>query len=209
MNKLILIGAGGHSRAVIAAALLSKKWKIEGILDLNYQESKDESILDIPVIGSIDKLRNLSQKDISIFISIGDNKTRQNLLKESFIGAFNKANIIHPNSLIDKTAELGDLNFIGPFANIGPSVKIGNCNIINSYANIEHESKIGNFSQIAPGAVICGRCNIRDNVYIGANSTIIQGLSINSNNIVGAGSVINTNINYTGKTIVGVPGKPI
>lgn len=207
MNKLILIGSGGHARPVISAALLTKKWQIEGIIDLDYKNNDHEQILGIPVLGSFAALENYLNKDLSVFISIGDNYFRKKIYDENLFKKFKYANIIHPKSIIDNSAVLGELNFIGPFVNIGPEVKIGNNNIINSYANIEHGTKIGNCCQICPSTNICGNCHIYDNVFLGTNSTVIPNITIESDNRIGAGSTIINNILVTGKTIVGVPGK--
>ena len=48
MSDLIIVGAGGHSRAVISAALFSKNWNIIGVIDNNFQE--EENILEYLVL---------------------------------------------------------------------------------------------------------------------------------------------------------------
>ena len=207
MSDLIIVGAGGHSRAVISAALFSKNWNIIGVIDNNFQE--EENILGIPCIGKLDKINSFSNKNTKVFIAIGDYKIRKSIYSETSINKFDHISIIHPSAIIDNSSKIGVSNFIGPFANIGPNVSIGSFNVINTYCNIEHESKIGNFNDISPGTMICGRCKIGNQISIGANATIIDKISIEDENIIGAGSVIIQDIVTKGKTYVGIPGKAL
>ena len=207
MNDLLIIGSGGHSRAVISAALLSKKWNLVGVIDINFKEK--ENILEIPCVGSLEKLSSYSRQSTKIFISFGDNKVRESIYSNTIVKDFEKVSIIHPKSLIDPSSKIGVSNFIGPFANIGPNVLIGSNNVINSYCNIEHETVVGDFNDFAPSSVICGRGKLGNNIFIGASATVIDKITIENNNVIGAGSVIITDIKGQGKTYVGVPGKAL
>jgi sugar O-acyltransferase (sialic acid O-acetyltransferase NeuD family) len=207
MKKIILIGAGGHVRAVISTINQINKWKLIGIIDIAYN-GNSETILGIKTIGLLKSLNDYSKKDTYIFLSIGDNQLRKEIHKEIVSRGFKLPNIIHPSSIIDNTAEIGLGNFIGAFVHIGPKVKIHECNIINTSANIEHETQIESFCQIAPGVVICGRCKLGKEVFIGANATIIDKIKIADNTLIGAGTIITKDILESGRTIVGNPGKP-
>ena len=207
MNDLLIIGSGGHSRAVISAALLCKDWNLIGIIDLNFKE--EENILGIPVLGPIKKLNSFSNQSTKVFLAIGDNKIRKSIYSDTPINEFENITIIHPSAIIDPSSRMGVSNFIGPFVNIGPNVTIGSYNLINSYSNIEHESVIGNFNDFCPSSVLCGRCKIGNNIFIGSNATIIDNIKIDDDNIIGAGSVITSDILTKGKTYVGVPGRDL
>ena len=207
MNDLLIIGSGGHSRAVLSAAFHHKDLNIIGIIDINFKE--DQNILGVPVIGSIEKLSSFSKQSTKVFMAIGDNKIRKSIYSDTSVKDFDNISIIHPSAIIDPSSNIGSSNFIGPFANIGPNVILGSYNLINSYCNIEHETVIGDFNDLAPSSVICGRCKLGNNIFVGANSTIIDNIKINNNNKVGAGSVIITDILDEGKTYVGSPGRAL
>lgn len=207
MNKVIIVGAGGHSRAVISVLKKNLKFKIHCIIDLEYKKI-NEKILGVPVLGSLEILKKYSNTTYRIFNAIGNNKLREEINLSPIIKSFLPINVIDPSAYIDPTSIIGNSNFIGPFVNIGPNVMIGDSNIINTNANVEHESHVGSYNQFGPGSVICGRCQIGNNVFIGANSTIIENIKINNSNIIGAGSVVISNILGTGKTYVGVVSKP-
>lgn len=203
MKKLIIIGSGGHSRPVIDAAKLQKKWSDIKIIDINFK--RVEKILGFKTIGNLSQIKHFDKKETDFFIAIGDNKLREKVFKNYFKKKNFFQNIIHPKSNVSEFAKLGNGNYIGPFVNIGPKVFVGNQNIINSYANIEHEVLVKNFSQIAPNSVVCGRSIISNNVFLGANSTIIDNIKIPRGVTIGAGSlVINQNLKPNSKYI-GVP----
>ncbi len=208
MSSLLIIGAGGHSRPVISTAKSLGLWNILGILDLGYK-GQTETILDVPVLGSINLLSRYKTCDTSLFIAVGDGRLRYELSIDVTLSSFKTVNIIHNSALIDKSAKIGCGNFIGPFANIGPEVELGDFNIINSYANIEHETTIGNFCEVSPGAIICGRCKVLDKVFIGSNATIVEKKTLAQGTRIGAGATVVKSIIEKNQTQVGVPAKPI
>jgi len=151
MNNIIIIGSGGHTRAVVSTLLATKISKKKlNIIDLNYKNKK-EYILGVPVIGPLNKLEKFSVQSSSIFLSVGENNLRKLLMKKPLIKKFKMINVIHPNAFISSSSIIGQCNFIGPFAHIGPEVKLGSCNIVNSYANLEHETIVGDFNQFGLG----------------------------------------------------------
>ena len=209
MKKIIIVGSGGHCRPVVATIIANDNFNILGIIDLDYKTDLNEKILGFNILGSLEKINQISSNNTSIFLAIGDNQLRENISKNSLIRKFQDTNIIHQNAVIDPSAKIGTQNYIGPFTHIGPEVEIGSYNIINTYSNIEHETKIGSFNQLAPGSTLCGRCKIGNNNFFGANSTIIQKISINNYNIIGAGSTIIDDVDSSQNVLVGVPGKKI
>ena len=206
MKKIIVVGAGGHSRAIISTLISQNIWDILAILDINFQ-GEGEKILGVPVIGEEYSL--FKHSDISAVVAIGDNHQRMHLADKLRKKGFSLPNIIHPSAQISFEVDMKDGNYIGPLSHIGPSVSIGCGNIINTQANIEHESTIGNYNHIAPSSTICGRVNIQDRVLIGANATVLDKKTIARDTIVGSGSVITKSIDIPNKVVIGVPGREV
>lgn len=206
MRELILIGVGGHARAVISVINRIPEFNLKYIIDPDFKNN-DEKILGHLVNGSLELLKNLTPENFEIFLAIGDDYLRYKISKQPIVNKFKFINIIDPTSICCSSSIMGHGNFIGPMAHIGPNTKMGDFNILNTQSNLEHESIIGNFCQLAPSATICGRCKIGNKVYFGANSTVIEKISINHENTIGAGSVIIKDIKQTKKTFIGIPGK--
>ncbi len=70
MEKIILVGGGGHCKVVIDAIFLKKEYEIEGIVDLKKKIGR--KVLGVPIIGADNDLEKYFQKKIkSCFIAIG------------------------------------------------------------------------------------------------------------------------------------------
>jgi UDP-N-acetylglucosamine acyltransferase len=63
---------------------------------------------------------------------------------------------VHPNALVDSSAELDSSVVIGPFALIGPHVQIGAGSSIAAHAIIEGHTRIGRNNRVFSHAVIGG-----------------------------------------------------
>jgi len=208
MKGLIIVGAGGHSRPIIATALLQGRWCVSGVVDISFYGQK-ETILDIPVLGGLKVIETFDPTLTDVFIAIGNNDERRGVYNSLEKKGYQFPSIVHPTAFICDSAVMGKGNYVGPFAHLGPNVCVGNGNILNTSANLEHEVRVEDFSQVAPNAVICGRSQIGSCVFIGANATVIEQLVITHGTVIGAGSVIVKDVLEPNKKFVGVPGRII
>ncbi|MBN1914125.1 MAG: acetyltransferase [Candidatus Omnitrophica bacterium] len=192
MEKIILVGGGGHCRVVIETILKQKKYRIAGIIDL--PDKIGEEVLSLPVIGCDKDLGNFFKKGIkNCFISlgsVGDPALRIKLaLRVKRIG-YCLPNIIHPDSSVSGYASLGEGVYIGCNAAVNPGAVIGDNCIINTGAIVEHDCKLGDFVHIASGAVLSGGVTVGKNSHIGTGSCVIGYLKIGQDTVIGAGSVV-------------------
>lgn len=210
MEKILLIGAGGHAKSVIDSLKAQGKYEPAAIIDKT--EVGNAQVLDIPIIGTDEDLPCFYEKGIHYaFVtvgSIGDTRIRQMLYQKLKAIGFILPDIIDPSAVISPTAKLGEGVFVGKSATINAGSSIGKMAIINTAAVVEHECTIGNFCHIAPAAALCGNVSIGDNTHIGTNATIIQGIKVGSNALVGAGSVVLKDIPDKVR-VAGVPAREI
>lgn len=206
MRNIIIIGSGGHSRSVISIVRQYGKWIDMSIIDIRYSGG-EETILGIPIVGDIGILDTINTHDTDIFVAIGDNRLRKDMINLVVDRGFKIPNLIHSSAIIDESVDLGFGNFIGAGANLGPDVRIGNGNIVNTLSNLDHESRLGNYSHLSPSTVVCGRSVIGDLTWLGANSTVIDGVEIADETTIGAGAVVIRSISESGLTYTGIPAK--
>lgn len=203
LDKLKIIGYSGHSFVVIEAALLSNK-EILGYFDILEKLNNPYNLTYLGDESSVDLDKT---KDAKYIVGIGDNQIRQRIIS-SLGERVNYCNIVHPNSHISSTIEIGEGNFVNTNAIINALTKIGNHSIINTGCIIEHECQIADFVHIAPGAVLCGNVKVGDGSFIGANSVIKQGVEIGKNVIIGAGSVVIKDV-LDNNVVAGNPSKTL
>jgi len=209
MEKMILVGGGGHCKSIIDSINGLKKFEIVGIVDKKHKQGIG---LGIDIIGSDEDLNSLYRSGIkNAFIgvgSIGNPNIRielYNLLKNLGYGF---PTIIDKTAIVSSRAIIEDGVFIGKGAIINVNAVIEKQCIINSGAIVEHDCKINEFVHLAPGVTLSGGIYIGKRTHIGTNSTIIQNINVGNDVIVGAGSVIIKNIK-DGAKVYGNPGREV
>lgn len=207
MKKIILAGAGGHSKVIIDAIRKSGEYAIYGIVD---PAVKDKKILGVPVVGTDIDLSAIFKKGIKYaFISvgsIGDCVIRKNLYERLKYIGFQLPVIIHPASVVASNVTLGAGTFVAAGAVINPDTKVGVNVIINTSSSVDHDCHIGDFVHIAPGAVLCGGVKVGNETHIGAGATVIQNVTIGRRCIIGTGLTLRKSVKDE-KNIYGIKAK--
>lgn len=197
-KQILLYGASGHSK-VICSILESMNINVFGIFD-DYKPLGN--LNDYKVIG---KYLNSYKTDLKIIISIGDNKTRENISKK-VTHSFGTA--IHISSKVDDLVKIDEGSVIFHNTTIQRDTQIGKHCIINTNASIDHECILEDYVQVSPSATLCGNIHVGKGTFIGANATILPNLIIGKWCVIGAGAVVTKDIpDYS--MVVGNPGKII
>lgn len=188
-KKLILIGASGHAR-VLLALIEDLGLDLAGVCDPKLAGEKARSWYGIPVLGGDEALENLDPEKYALANGIGPmvGRALRQTLYEKLRGRFAFPPLIHRTAWVAKDVALADGVQIMAGAILQPGCSIGANTTVNTRASVDHDTKIGANCHIAPGSVICGGVKTADNVYIGAGSTVIQNISIKEGSIIGAGA---------------------
>lgn len=202
-NKLMIIGAGGHSKVALDIAILMDKWHEISFLD----DFKSGDVLGYNIVGNISDI-NLYKQSHDFFVAIGSNEVRQNIYNEISDKGLSMATLIHPKAVISKLSDIGEGTIIMAGSVINPNVSIGKLCIINTNSSIDHDCVIGDYVHISPGVSIGGTTTIGQSTWIGLGSKIINNITIGKNVIVGAGSCVTNDI-YCRGVYIGTPAKSI
>jgi sugar O-acyltransferase (sialic acid O-acetyltransferase NeuD family) len=200
-GKLIIIGAGGHGKSVLDAAIKSEKYNVIGFLDDT--PDKDE-VLGFPRLGYFSDIDKYADNHMFV-CAVGDNSIR--VMIDASVNV-EWAVIIHPSANIGMGVNIGDGSVVMGGTVINSSAQIGRHCVINSGAVVEHDCAVLDYSHISPNATLCGKVKIGRETWIGAGATVRDGISIAERVTVGAGSVLVKNINEAG-TYVGLPARRI
>ena len=207
-DVIILVGAGGHSKAIIEVIDHSSLFKIGGLIDQNLS---DKDVLGYKIIGNDQSLNILVNKIKYAFPAIGfiDNPTKRAKLyaKLKKLG-FKIPNIISSRSYTSERSIIGDGNIVMHDALISVDNTIGSNNIIQSKALLDHEVVIGDHNYISTSSTLNGGVQIGNFNLIGSNAVINHGCTIGNNIKIGSGAVVVKNITKPG-TYIGVPARRI
>ena len=202
MNRLIIIGAGGHGKVCAEIAMNMNSWDEICFLDDSYPNKK--KCLNFNIVGTIKEI--LSFKESDFFVAIGNNEVRGELINYLLNEEISVATLIHPAAYISKYSSIGVGTSIHQFAVINTDTKIGVGCIINTSSVIEHENLINNFVHISPNVSLGGQVQVGSLSWIGIGTTIINNIDVGSGVIIGANSTVIKNILKKGK-YVGTPVK--
>jgi len=203
MNRLAVIGAGGHTRSLINLLLCRFDSDEISIFDDSFKKETDEKILSCSVYGKISHIDSRFQ----VVVSIGDNQRRKHYFLK-FQKQIFKENLFHKSSMVEQSARLGVSNQVFANSYINSLACIGSNNIINSSSIIEHDCIIGSHNHISVGAIVCGKSHIGNGCFIGAGAIINNHIAIGDNVLIGSGSVVTKDIVNPG-VYVGVPARRI
>ncbi len=209
MEKIIIIGGGGHAKVVIAILKKLSVFSILGYLDVNDRGA----ILGVAYLGTDDQLPIIKKKypECAAAIGVGNvdvsfnrQKIKEKLVKEGFkLPALVAASaVIQEDVLLKPGAVVMD----GVVIHSGS--RIGACAIINTKSSIDHDCHVGDFVHVGPGSTICGGVKIERNTLVGAGTVIIQNKAIAEQCLIGAGSTVIGDLLETGK-YAGTPARRI
>jgi len=205
-NKLLILGAGGHGRAVADSAVKMKKWSSISFVDSKYPNFKKTGIWN--VVGSDNDLLRLKEEYDTIAIAIGDNQLRLKLLFLVKKIGFSVAKIVDPSAQIGDQVLIGEATVILPNAVIGYGASIGSACIINTAATVDHDCNIDSGVHLSPGVNLGGGVSVGEGSWIGIGASVIHNCIIGRKVIVGAGSVVINNI-LDNLTVAGLPASQI
>lgn len=191
MNKIILIGGGGHCKSVIDVVEQEAKFKIVGIVDK--PEFLDLEILGYPIIGNDSDLPSLAKKYKYALITVGQILSpllRIKLFNLATKAGFTLPAIISSSAYVSKYSKVGNGTIIMHNTLVNANSTIGDNCIINSKALIEHDCLISDHCHISTNAIINGGVKIGPKCFIGSNVTTKDNITIKENSFVNAGSII-------------------
>lgn len=188
MEKILLVGGGGHCKSVIDVIEQQKKYTIGGIIDK--KELVGTQVLGYEVIGSDDDLAELFQTYKNAVITVGQirsNEIRVKLFDKLKSVGYKLPVIISPLAYVSKHATIDEGSVIMHHALINASAKVGKNCIINTKALIEHDAIIEDHCHISTGAIVNGGTVVKANTFFGSNATSKQSIEVNG--FIKAGSV--------------------
>ena len=196
MEKIIILGMGGHAKSVADTIERQSLYEIYGFV-------VNEKLADIeqyhyPVVGSDGDLQKLfmnGTKHVAMGIGfLGKSRLRERLYLQLREIGYSFPIICDPSAIVSRCTSIGEGTFIGKGAIVNVSAQIGKMCILNAGAIIEHDCHVGDFSHVSVGTVLCGEVKIGKESFIGANATVIQGRRIGVSCIVGAGATVRKDI---------------
>ena len=176
MEKILLVGGGGHCRSVIDVIEQLGSYTIAGIID--QPDLVGSEVLGYPVIGTDDDLAHLYGRYTHAIITVGQvrsNVIRRRLFHQLKEIGYSLPVIVSPLGYLSAHAKVDEGTVIMHYAMVNAGAKVGvNC-IINSKALVEHDVIIGDHVHISTAVVLNGGVEIASHSFVGSNTTSKEG----------------------------------
>lgn len=212
-NKIVIVGAGSHARAVISVAKESKKNEIIGLLDWASGFDSSESVAGFKVLGCLNdqnsSIINTYKSSCVFFVGIGDNKIRQLVFDALQAHGAEFISLVSCSANVACDSKINKASIVGMGAIVNTHTVVLENSIINSGSTLEHDVHIGSHCHIGPRAILCGSVHIGDGVLVGAGSIILPKIEIASGVKIGAGSIVTKNIIETNSIYLGAPARRV
>jgi sugar O-acyltransferase (sialic acid O-acetyltransferase NeuD family) len=200
-GRLLILGAGGHGRAV--ADLAGEcGWTVAGFTDRVPGADvlgRDEDVVRLASAGVID----------AAIVGVGNTaRDRRVALFELLKAAGTTvATLVHPRAVVSRSCRLGEGVIVFPGGVLGAAVEVGDNAVVYSGVIAEHDCRIGAHAYLAPGVVLCGGVTVEARGFLGAGATILPNVTVGKDAAVAAGAVVISDV-PAGGTVMGVPARP-
>jgi sugar O-acyltransferase (sialic acid O-acetyltransferase NeuD family) len=182
-RDLIVVGAGGHAKVVVASARAAG-FRVVALVD-DARPRWGDQLLGVVVSGPTEPV--LQDPRAQVVLAIGDNAARRRLAAAA---RCRFVSVIHPSAIVDPTVLLGAGSVVFAGAVIQPDTAIGAHAIVNTAASIDHDCVLGEGVHVAPGARLAGNVTLGDEVFLGIGTVVIPGITIGARTVVGAGAAV-------------------
>lgn len=189
MDKILLVGGGGHCKSVIDVIEQEGKYTIVGIVDK--KELIGEEVLGYKVIACDTDLEELFKEYKYALVTVG--QVKSNALRVKLFNQLKKIGYTLPTvvsslAYVSKYANIEEGTVVMHHALINVNVNVGKNCIINTKALLEHDVVVEEHCHVSTATVINGGTIVKANSFVGSNTTTKELVEIDG--FIKAGGVV-------------------
>jgi len=209
LRKLIIIGAGGFGREVLAFTRsiprIYRDWEVYGFLDDNVSALRNFN-KGVEILGSIAGYQPRAEEVFTC--AIAEPRVRLRICQNFLQKGANFVNIISPSATIGENTTIGRGLILGAFSAISVDAKIGDFIIINSYSSLGHDAVLEDGCTLSAYCAVTGGVQLGEGSFMGTNAVILPNIKVGRYAKIGVGSVVVRNVK-DGITVFGNPAREI
>ena len=191
MNRLLIVGAGGHGRSVAEMVLLAGQHELAGFVDDTFPGLTQ--VWGLPVLGTTAILADYRIHANSAIVALGNNRLREELHERLRAAGFRLITAIHPTAIVSPKAVIGPGSTIMAGAIVGTEARLGEGVIVNSGAVVDHHCQVEDFGHLGVNACMAGGAVLGRGAWMQAGAALGYGVKIASRTVLAPGEAIASN----------------
>jgi sugar O-acyltransferase (sialic acid O-acetyltransferase NeuD family) len=208
VSELILIGASGLAREVLAMVRGSGQYDVVGLLD-DDREMAGVTVDGAPVLGSIDDAVNYMHA--FLLVCIASSREREAVVSHLGtlgIGESRYASAVDPSVQYPEGCRVGRGSILLRNVTLTAAVSLGTHVVAMPSVTFSYDDDVSDFATFAAGVSLGGGARIGKGAYLGLNSSVRERTSVGDYATIGMGAAVLSNV-PDGETWVGVPAHQI
>lgn len=206
-KKLVIVGAGGFGREILAWARQSVQfgvgWTIKGFIDDNL-DALSSYKTPAAMLGRIADHEPAADEVFICALGIPAAKKRCSELLQSRGAQFTQ--LIHRTVVLGDNVELGMGVVLCPYVVVSGNNRLGTGVAINLHSSVDHDACVGDWSQVNCHCDLTGAVQVGREVFIGSSVSIVPNVTVGDGAYIGAGSVVTRDV-VIGAKVFGVPAR--
>jgi sugar O-acyltransferase (sialic acid O-acetyltransferase NeuD family) len=207
LPKLVIIGAGGFGREMLAWARQSlqfeTEWTIKGFIDDNVDALAGKNT-PARVLGTVDDYAPAPEDVFVCAMGMPEFKRRCCEIIASRGGRFTQ--LIHRTTVMGDNVELAEGVVLCPYTVVTANNRLGRCVAVNLHSSIDHDACVDDWSQVNCHCDLTAAVRVGREVFIGSSVSIIPNVKVGDRAYLGAGSVVLRDV-PEGAKVFGVPAR--
>jgi sugar O-acyltransferase (sialic acid O-acetyltransferase NeuD family) len=204
-RRLLVLGAGGHAKAVADLAVACGR-TVAGFLGARGASAT------AGVVGSDEDLARLfaERRFDDAIVGIGNTALgrRPELFARLRELGVTTPTLVHPSAVISSSATIGLGSVLFPHVVVGAAASVGENAVIYSGSVLEHGCRIGDHAYLSPGVILCGDVCVEAGAFVGAGAIVVPGVVIGKDAVVAAGARVARDVPAGGR-VSGAPSLPV
>ena len=206
MTELLLIGASGLAREVLACVRENGQFDVVGVLDDD--ESRVGSTLDgAPILGPASHA--LRYPEARVVACIGAGRGRERVVARlAGLGfpSYRFATVVEPSVRVPSCCDIGPGSILLGNVTLTTGITVGSHVVMMPGVTLTHDDVVEDFATLAAGVSLGGGVRIGRAAYLGMNSSVREGTRVGAGSRVGMGAAVLRDV-PDGETWAGVPAR--
>ncbi|HYC85490.1 MAG TPA: acetyltransferase [Chryseosolibacter sp.] len=206
-KPLLIYGAGGLGRELLAWLKMSAEWKVDGFVDDTLEPGS--RIHGLEILGNLSWLE-ARRIHTFVILALGDPAAKARVRASIHNPLIDFPAVIHPSArLLDpQSVSIGKGSVICAGCILTCDISLGEHVLLNLNTTVGHDVTVGDYSSIMVATNIAGGVQIEDAVLIGSGSNVKNNTRIGARSVVGMGSVVIRDVDVN-CVVAGVPAKKL